>query len=100
MNMEDAVRKARLLCDTKGKREVEVIQDKDGCFYLCATPLAIEENLDNAIFNCFKALGKAIPDKAYSEEDTGDYIAEVRDTLLDCFERLAKCKIVYGYEEY
>ena len=98
--MSDVFEKqAQELCDTEGKYATKKVV-KNGIHYcLCATPLAIEGEVEDKITDCFAFLADAfkIP---YDDSDAVDYVSEVRDELLDAFEKLVKGKIVYGYIEY
>ena len=70
---------------------------------LCATPLAYEDDLCEKVRDCFNLMSDIFGIKL-SEEDRcdnlEDYVSEVRDEIINRFERLVKGRIIYGYVEY
>lgn len=98
-DMFNEVKLAQELCDTEGKYAAKTVV-KNGVHYcLCATPLAIEGDIEDAITDCFAKLSDKfrIP---YKDEDVVDYVSDVRDKIIEHFESLTKSRIIYGYVEY
>ena len=90
---------AKELCDNEGKYAAMCIVHNGIHYCLCGTPLAIESEVESRVIECFETLADLfhIP---YKDEDVFDYVSEIRDEIIESFEKLVKGKVVYGYEEY
>ena len=98
-DMFDEVRQDQELFDTEGKHAAKCVV-KNGIHYcLCGTPLAIEEEVESRVIECFETLADIfhIP---YNDDDAVDYVSDVRDKIIESFESLVKGKVIYGYVEY
>ena len=98
-DMFNEVKIAQHLCDIEGKRATKKIVKNGIRYYLCATPLAIEGEIEEKISECFATLSDIFK-VPYDDNDAADYVSDIRDKVIENFERLTKGKVVYGYVEY
>ena len=97
--MFDAEKQAKVLCDEDGKYATKKVVNNGVHYCLCATPLAVEGEVEDAISECFASLADKF-EIPYDDDDAVDYVSAIRDEIFDAFEKLVKGKIVYGYTEY
>ena len=88
---------------TLGKRESKTVE-KDGVKYLmCGTSLVYEDDLCDKVHECFKCLCEIFGIELTEEQKCDDlemYVSEVRDEVMDRFEKLVNGKVIFGSIEY
>ena len=97
--MFNEVKEAQELCDTDGKYASKTVVKNGIHYYLCATPLALEGEIEDKVTECFEELADKfrVP---YDDSDVVDFVSEIRDKIIESFEKLTKGRVIYGYIEY
>lgn len=85
------------------KREAKTVSRGEKKYLLCGTPLAYEDDLCDKVHECFKCLCEIFKIELSEEQKCDDlemYVSEVRDEVMDRFEKLVNGKVIFGSIEY
>ena len=74
--------------------------EKDGKkYFLVGTCLAFEDELCDKVRDAYDTLAEIFGVKL-DEDDLENYVSEVRDEVLDRFEKMTNGEIIFGSHEY
>ena len=82
-----------------GKHETMTVEKDGKKYFLVGTCLAYEDELCDKVRDAYNTLAEIFGVKL-DEDDLENYVSEVRDEILDRFEKMTNGKVIFGSEEY
>lgn len=82
-----------------GKCETMTVEKDGKKYFLVGTCLAYEDELCDKVRDAYDTLAEIFGVKL-DEDDLENYVSEVRDEVLDRFEKMTNGKIIFGSHEY
>lgn len=82
-----------------GKHETMTVEKDGKKYFLVGTCLAYEDELCDKVRDAYNTLAEIFGVKL-DEDDLENYVSEVRDEVLDRFEKMTNGKVIFGSEEY
>lgn len=81
------------------KRETMTVEKDGKKYFLVGTCLAYEDELCDKVRDAFNTLAEVFGVKL-DEDNLEDSVSEVRDEILDRFEKMTNGKVIFGNVEY
>lgn len=82
-----------------GKHETMTVEKDGKKYFLVGTCLAYEDELCDKVRDAYNTLAEIFGVKL-DEDNLEDCVSEVRDEILDRFEKMTNGKIIFGSDSY